>query len=40
MKMTELDANFTEICSQESNWQQASFGSGNGFASNRQQAIT
>ena len=34
------DSIFTEICSQESNWQKASIGSGNGLAPNRRQAIT
>ena len=29
-----------KICSQESNWQQTSIGSGNGLALNRRQAIT
>ena len=33
------DSNFTEICSQESNWWYDSIGSGNGLAPNRQQAI-
>ena len=31
--------NFTEICSQESNWQYASIGLGNGLVPNRRQAI-
>ena len=31
---------FTEICSQESNWQKAGVGSGNGLSSNKRQAIT
>ena len=33
-------SNFTEICCQESNWQKASIGSGNGLVPNRRQAIT
>ena len=35
-----FDPNEVEICSQGSNWQTASTGLGNGFAMNRQQAIT
>ena len=34
------DSNFTEICSQEFNWQKASIGSGNGLVPKRWQAIT
>ena len=34
------DSNFTEISFQESNWQYASIGSGNGLVLNRRQAIT
>ena len=34
-----FDSNFTEICSQGSNWQLPSTGSDNGLASNRRQAI-
>ena len=34
-----IESNFTEMCSQESNWQKASIGSGNGLAPNRRQAI-
>ena len=37
--MIECRLNLTEICSQESNWQKASIGSGNGLAPNRRQAI-
>ena len=33
------NSNLTEICYQESNWQQASISSGNGLAPNRRQAI-
>ena len=29
-----FNSNFTEICSQESNWKEASIGSGNGLAQN------
>ena len=39
-KRQNSDSNFTEICYQESNWQQASIGSGNSLAPNRRQAIT
>ena len=40
MKMIKSsDSNFTEICFQESNWQYACIGSGNGLAPNRRQAI-
>ena len=38
-KWENSDSNFTENCSHESNWQYRSFGSGNGLAPNRQQAI-
>ena len=34
------DSNFTEICSQESNWQYPSISSGNGLASDMRQAVT
>ena len=34
------DSNSIEICSQDSNWQYASIGSGNGLVPNRRQAIT
>ena len=34
------DSNFIEICSQDSNWQYASIGLGNGLALNRWQAVT
>ena len=37
MKISIFRSNFTEICSEESNWQ---FGSGNGLAPYRQQSIT
>ena len=40
LKWKNSDSIFTEICSQESNLQKASIGSGNGFAPNRRQAIT
>ena len=40
MKWYNFDSNFTEICSQESNWQWGSTGSGNGLAPYRRQAIT
>ena len=39
-KWQNSDSYFTEICSQGSNWQLASFGSGNGLTPNRRQAIT
>ena len=35
-----FDSNFTKICSQGSDWQWVSIGSGNGLALNRRQAIT
>ena len=35
-----FDLKFTETCSQESNWQQISIGSGKGLAPNRRKAIT
>ena len=38
-KYMHFDYNFTEVCSQGSNWQYPSIGSGNGVALNRQQAI-
>ena len=38
-KILYLDWNFTEVCSQESYWQQHSTGSDNGLAPNKQQAI-
>ena len=38
-KCLNLDENFTEICSQGSNWQYANIGSDNGLAPNRRQAI-
>ena len=40
MKIVEFQLKFTEICSQESNWQKASIALGNGLAPNRRQAIT
>ena len=40
MKSFYFDSNFTEVCSQGSNWQHISIGSGNSLAPNRQQAIT
>ena len=36
--LNENDSNFTEICSQEFNWQKARIGSGIGSAPNRLQA--
>ena len=39
-KWQNSESDFTEICRQESNWQLASLGSGNGLAPNRRQAIT
>ena len=39
-KVLYFDSNFTEFCSQGSDWQYASNGSGNGLAPNRQQATT
>ena len=39
MKLIELLFKFAETYSQESNWQQASIGSGNGLALNRQHAL-
>ena len=39
-KLWYSDSNLAEICSQESNWQYPSIGSGNGLAPNRWQAIT
>ena len=38
-KVLYFDSNFTEVCSQGSNWQQPSIGSDNGLAPNRRQAI-
>ena len=38
--LNENDRIPVEICSQESNWQKASIGSGNGLAPNRRQAFT
>ena len=35
-----FDSNFTEVCSQGSNWQYVRIGSVNGLAPNRRQAIT
>ena len=35
-----FNSNFTEVCSQGSNWQQGSIGSDNGLAPDRWQAIT
>ena len=37
-KLLYFDSNFTEICSQVSNWQYVCVGSGNGLAPNRRQA--
>ena len=39
-KWQNYNSNFTEICSQEPNWRQASIGSSNGLAPERRQAIT
>ena len=39
-KWQNSDSSFTEICSQESNWQCPSIGSSNGLALNSRQAIT
>ena len=39
-KLQKSDSNFTESCSQGSNWQYRSIGLGNGLATNRRQAIT
>ena len=39
LKWQNFDANITEIYSQESGWQWANIGSGNGLAPNRRQAI-
>ena len=38
-KLLYFNSNFTEVCSQKSNWQYASIGSDNGMAPNRRQAI-
>ena len=38
-KVWYFDSNFTEVCPQGFNWQQASISSGNGLAPNRRQAI-
>ena len=40
MKIIEFHSNFIEIWSQDSNWQYASIGSGNGLSPNRRKSIT
>ena len=40
MKHNNLDWNFIELCSYESNWQYPSIGSDNGMAPTRSQAIS
>ena len=40
MKLRGFQFKFTEMCSQESNWQYISIGLGNGLALSRWQAIT
>ena len=40
LKVLYFDSDFTEVCSQGSDWQKGSIGSGNGLVLNRLQAIT